>query len=277
MKAMEAIKQRISVRSYTDQPLPDQVRSKLEEGCRELKSGPFGAAVRLNLLDLEPLNPAEQRSLGTYGVIRGARHYILGAVKKGKGSLEDIGYCMEKIVLEATSLGLGTCWLGGTFRRSAFGARIDLTEDEMLPAVSPVGYTAKEISSADRIFRFGARSRKRKPWNELFFSIDRNSPLTEAEAGDYRQILEAVRMGPSASNRQPWRIIRDESGTYHLYMKENEIYNNLLGKIHLQNVDIGIAMCHFEIAAHESGLTGSWKVNGPAYEVPGLRHMATWR
>jgi len=277
MKAMEAIKQRISVRSYTDQPLPDQVRSKLEEGCRELKSGPFGAAVRLNLLDLEPLSPAEQRSLGTYGVIRGARHYILGAVKKGKGSLEDIGYCMEKIVLEATSLGLGTCWLGGTFRRSAFGARIDLTEAEMLPAVSPVGYPAKEISSADRIFRFGSRSRKRKPWNELFFSIDRNSPLTEAEAGDYRQILEAVRMGPSASNRQPWRIIRDESGTYHLYMKENEIYNNLLGKIHLQNVDMGITMCHFEIAAHELGLTGSWKVNGPAYEVPGLRHMATWR
>lgn len=277
MKVMEAIKQRISVRSYTDQPLPDQVRSKLEKCCREIKSGPFGAAVRLNLLDLEPLSPAEQRSLGTYGVIRGARHYILGAVKKGKGSLEDIGYCMEKIVLEATSFGLGTCWLGGTFRRSAFGARIDLTDDEMLPAVTPVGYPSKEISSADRIFRFGARSGKRKPWDELFFRIDRSSPLTEAEAGDYRQVLEAVRMGPSSSNRQPWRIIRDELGTYHLYMKENEIYNNLLGKIHLQNVDIGIAMCHFEIAAQELGLTGSWKVDGPAYEIQGLRHMAAWK
>jgi hypothetical protein len=49
---------------------------------------------------------------------------------------------------------------------------------------------------------------KRKAWNDLFFDAD-HTPLTEMLAGAYAVPLEMVRLGPSASNKQPWRIIRD--------------------------------------------------------------------
>lgn len=283
IKAVEAIRKRISVRSYQDKPVDDQLRKELEDYSSSFDSGPFGAEVRFRLLDLKPLGRDEMRRLGTYGVIKGASLYILGAIKEGPGALEDLGYCLEKIILKATTLGLGTCWLAGTFKRSAFAEKMDLAEDELLPAITPVGYPKQGISTADKMLRFSAGSKKRKPWVELFFHADGKTPLKESEAGEYREALEAVRMGPSASNRQPWRIIKGNSNLYHLFLKENKIYNRILGKIRIQNIDMGIAMCHFEMAAQEQGLAGYWDVSNSGSspdippDTPGLQHIATWK
>ena len=49
---------------------------------------------------------------------------------------------MEKAILYATGLGLGSCWLGGTFRRSRFAERISARSDEIVPAVASLGYPA---------------------------------------------------------------------------------------------------------------------------------------
>lgn len=275
-EAMEVIKKRISVRSYAAIPLDEALKEKLQSILEDNKIGPFGNMVRFRLLDFDTVGRTELRSLGTYGVIKGARLFILAAVKKRKRNMEDLGFCMEKIILEATALGLGTCWLGGTFRRSRFAVRIDLADDELLPAITPVGYPAEEIALSDRMLRYGAGSHRRKSWHELFFASDGNTPLAEEETGEYREPLEAVRLGPSASNRQPWRVLRDEAGFYHLYLKENMLYNRALGKIRIQNIDMGIAMCHFALAAEETGLDGSWKEVTPNPNVQGLNYIATW-
>lgn len=277
MNDMEAIKHRISVRSYSDRTIEESKKKELQAACCNHTAGPFGVKVRFKILDFKQLDNRELRSLGTYGFIRGAKLYILGAVKESVGAFEDLGYCLEKIILEATKLGLGTCWLGGTFRRGSFAKHISLEDDELLPAVTPVGYASRETSGAERMIRFSAGSKKRKPWNELFFTVGGNIPLTEPEAGKYREALEAVRMGPSASNRQPWRIIKDGEGKFHLFLKENELYNRMLGKIRLQNMDMGIAMCHFETAADHSGIAGSWISENDSVEFPGLQYTATWK
>ena len=125
--------------------------------------------------------------------------------------MEDLGYCMEKLILELVSMGLGTCWMAGTFRRSSFAAQMDLEEGELLPAISPVGYPADRASLTERVMRYGVRADRRKPFEELFLEAD-GSPLTREAAGLYWDALEAVRLGPSASNRQPWRMLRDEGG-----------------------------------------------------------------
>ncbi len=87
---------------------------------------------------------------------------------------------------------------------------------------------------------------------------------------------DAARMGPSASNRQPWRIVKGENGVFHLFLKENKIYNRILGKIRIQNIDMGIAMCHFEMVAREQSLSGQWKVDSPADQTPALQYIASW-
>ena len=46
------------------------------------------------------------KNLGTYGIIKGARQFIIGTVKKQPKAIEDYGYCMENNILTAT----GTDW-----------------------------------------------------------------------------------------------------------------------------------------------------------------------
>jgi len=277
-KGLDVIRQRISVRSYAEKQVEPEGRKLLGELClQQNNNGPFGAAVRFRLLDLEPLSKSDLRRMGTYGVIKGARLYILGAVRNGNGAMEDLGYCLEKIILEATALGLGTCWLGGTFKRGSFAAQMELAEDELLPAITPVGYPAVEKSATERMMRFGAGSNRRKPWSELFFKGDGVTALTEPESGLFREAYEAVRMGPSASNKQPWRLILDQQGGTHLYLKENKIYNRMMGKVRLQLVDMGIAMCHFEVAARELNLPGAWNTGQEGLRIAGLQHIACWK
>lgn len=275
--AYETVKKRFSVRSYSSQPVEKDLYRDLEKYIEAVTSGPFGNKPRFMLLDMEPLDKKELRGLGTYGFIKGARLYILGAVKeKTQGAMEDLGYCLEKIVLKATSIGLGTCWLGGTFKRAAFARKMNLGTDEILPAITPVGYQAVEKNQVDQLAGFAFKSKKRKPCSELFYGPDGKTALSKKEAGPFHEPLEAVRLGPSTSNRQPWRLIKDETGTFHLFLKENKLYNRILGKIRLQNVDMGISMCHFDLVAREKNLTGSWQARSGAPAITGLQYIATW-
>ncbi|WP_083248367.1 nitroreductase family protein [Desulfuribacillus stibiiarsenatis] len=69
-------------------------------------------------------------------------------------NLEDIGYTLEQLILYATSKGLGTCWLGGTFTKSSFERMVQLKEHEILPIITPVGYPAENKSLIERMMRY---------------------------------------------------------------------------------------------------------------------------
>ena len=99
------------------------------------------------------------------GIISGARTYLAGATGSSRYALEDFGYLFELLLLKATDLGLGSCWLGGSFTRSRFARAMDLQEGEIIPAVSPVGVPTKRRSVVDRVIRWGAGSKRRKPGN----------------------------------------------------------------------------------------------------------------
>jgi hypothetical protein len=47
----------------------------------------------------------------------------------------------------------------------------------------------------------------------------------------------------------------------------------------LQRVDMGIAMCHFELTAREAGLSGEWLRAEPDIEKPDslTEYVVTWR
>jgi len=275
---VDIIEQRVSVRTYANKPVEEGKVNQLIGFLDSNVKGPFGNKVKFQLMDLTGIDKEEIKALGTYGIIRNAYLYIVGIVKKADKAMEDFGYCMEKNILKATELGLGTCWLGGTFNRSNLAQRIGLSASELLPAIAPVGYPGDKKSFADKALRLFAKSKHRKPWEEIFFNGDMDSPLTRDNAGQYQVPLECVRIAPSASNQQPWRIVRDESGkNFHFYLKRTKGYNKLFGGISLQNIDMGIAMCHFELAAKEVGFKGSWDTEkiGPAIE--GLEYLVSWK
>ena len=272
---IDTMQRRVSCRTYDGRPLDDRTKERLRAFFRENTRGPFGNALRFDLIDLTEAERAELKSLGTYGVIKGATLFIAGAVRKGPRAMEDYGYGMERNILFATSLDLGTCWLGGTLNRAGFARKIGLTPDELMPAISPVGHPAEKRSLTDRAFRWMAKSDRRKPWEELFFDEKPGHPLAKEQVGAIGEALELVRIGPSASNRQPWRIIRDGEA-YHFFLQRTPGYDRMTGEIRLQEVDMGIALCHFELAARELGIAGNWQQVKPSLDATTWEYIVSW-
>jgi hypothetical protein len=267
----DIIQQRFSCRTYLDTPIADEKRQWLAEFISSIKIGPLGAPTRFALVAATKQDRSSLRGLGTYGFIKGATGFIVGAVGSFEKNLEDYGYGMERAILFATDLELGTCWLGGSFTQSSFAKKIALTDGEVMPAVTSLGYIADESRSGDSVRqRVGANSRQ--PWENLFFQKRFGVSLSPEEAAAHAVPLEMVRLGPSASNKQPWRIIKD-GNAWHFYLQRTRGYGDslalkLLRLADLQRVDMGIAMCHFELTAHELGLKGQWTIQEPEIEKP---------
>ena len=277
MLTSDSIKKRGSCRTYKNGPMKEDDQQKLRDFLFVNTRGPFGNRVRFELIDLAGKEIDEIKTLGTYGIIKGASMFIVGAVVKGNRAMEDFGYCMEKNILVATDLGLGTCWLGGTFNRSASASRINKRDDEVVPAITPVGYPSEKKSIKDIAIRFIAKSNSRKAWGELFFHGDASSPLARSIAGAYELPLECVRSGPSASNRQPWRVIREkDNDVFHFYISRTPGYAKRYPDVSLQDVDLGIAMCHFEVGLQEMNQKGSWQNVQFASLERGLEYIVSW-
>jgi len=274
----EIIKKRISCRTYSEKPIETKMLQEFSASINAVHKGPFGNQPIFKLIKLTSLTSQEWKKLGTYGVIKNAQIFLVGSIQNNKLAMEDFGYCKEKLILQATKLGLGTCWLGGTFQSSKFAQAISLQEGELLPTVSPIGYPARQKSFKERTMRFGMGSDNRKPWSDIFFAGKFSQPLTQSQAGTYSEALENVRLAPSATNKQPWRILRDAArNTFHFYISRTFGYNLLRKNISIQDVDLGIAMCHFELTLQETGINGRWQIDASAPANKSLDYIATWQ
>ncbi len=283
MNLQEIIRERYSVRSYLEEPIADETQAKLLASLAMLERGPLGSKIRFRLIAATQEDRDSLRGLGTYGFIKNPTGFITGAVEEADLALEDFGYMMEKAVLEATALGLGTCWLGGSFTKSSFAEKTGKRANEIIPAVVATGYATSEAQARDWLRR-GARADTRLPWETMYFDGSFCQPLTSsAQAGGYAAALEMVRLAPSASNKQPWRILKD-GRHWHFYCQRTPGYGigswffSLLRLADLQRLDVGIAMCHFALTVEDLGLPGKWTIADPGVETlnENTLYIATW-
>lgn len=268
----EVIARRFSCRTYSAQPIATETQERLRDRMASLRAGPFGTPLRFQLVAATEEDRAALRGLGTYGFIRGASGFIVGAAGHSAKDFEDYGYAMESLVLACTDLDLGTCWLGGTFTRSSFSEKIQASGDEHVPAVASIGYVANPEQARKGLLRRVTKAESRLSWERLFFDGSFSAPLARDRAGRFDQVLELVRLAPSGSNKQPWRIVKDGEA-WHFYLERTPGYGKglatrLLGGKgeafpDIQRIDLGIAICHFDLASREMDETGMWVVEEP--------------
>lgn len=256
----KTVKQRYSVRTYDNHTLSTKEKDQIKAYMKSL-TNPFSIDISFQLLEKE--TSANGEKLGTYGVIKGAVDFIGASVVRGDLALEALGYSFEKLVLYLTSLGLGTCWLGGTFNRSSFASAMNLKEGELFPCISPIGYPISKKRLLDSFMRLAAKSDQRKEWKDLYFIENVSKPLSQSDAGEYAFPLEMLRLAPSAVNKQPWRVMKDKD-SFHFF--KNGALKTNGERIDIQKVDMGIAACHFHLAALEKDLPGTFK----KLEHPGI-------
>lgn len=224
---LSAIAQRRSVRSFTAEVMNDANYDTLKAIVADID--PNGARLCL----------ARSGEIGrgaSYGVISGRPAYL---VLHGDEVLA-AAVAAEYFVLAATLAGFGTCWLAGTFRPAMFG-NATMLSGEKIHAVIAVGRPSSRVTMIDRALRLMAGSARRKSADKLFFEGTIASPVAVTDGGEaIDPILEALRLAPSSSNSQAWRVIKASSGKYLLYM----LYDN-----HYTPLDAGIAVCHLSLAA----------------------------
>src|SRR6056297_3856374 len=157
----KAVELRCSRRKFTGEPLQSEKINRLGELIANLNRTVDNCRVLL----VESHDGSIFSGIrGGYGVIKGAPSYLAFIGKSShSSSYEKLGYIGEAAVLEATRLELGTCWVSGTFDSAAAAKDMNLEPEEMLVAVSPLGYPKNVYGFSEKVMSGMAGSRKRKP------------------------------------------------------------------------------------------------------------------
>ncbi|MBP1568091.1 MAG: nitroreductase family protein [Oscillospiraceae bacterium] len=260
MDIFETIKTRRSVRTFDDTPLSEEHIEELKRFIPTI-TNPYNIPVEFVLLD------SNKNGLSS-PVITGGHMYVAAKVKNVPHSEEAFGYAFEHLVLFAWSLGIGTTWIGGTFKRDVFEKAAGLSEDERMYCASPLGYPAKKMSVKEITMRTAIQADKRRPVSELFFENSFSEPLTKTDSG-LADAIESVRLAPSAVNKQPWRVVKC-GNAFHFYVKHSRGFiGDRTGD--LQKIDVGIALNHFMLLTD-----GSLTVQDPKISAPdGTEYVAT--
>jgi hypothetical protein len=121
------------------------------------------------------------------------------------------------------------------------------------------------MSLRESMMRKGVKADSRLPFEELFFSGSFDTPLTPGEAGKLKEALEMVRLAPSAVNKQPWRAVVC-GDRVHFYETRGKV--RVSADWDIQRIDLGIALCHFALAAEECRIPISLRLEDPGLAAP---------
>ncbi len=251
MDLCTAIRIRRSVRRYAAQPVPQDLLDRLTTVAREADHL-IRPGARVERVDgREQVAGVLARYAGVYSLVQGAPHLLIGIIPKdAPEDRADLGYVLERVVLEATRLGLSTCWMTGSYRRDRAARAVPLRPGEQVAAVVALGYARTDPLARfhDGTVRRLARSHRRLPLTQIAFADRWGQPLCPEEVDPTRvEMLECARLAPSALNRQPWRFIVEEE-TIHLALTAPA------------PIDAGIAMAHIALSAQALGRPGRWQL-----------------
>ncbi len=164
-----------------------------------------------------------------------------------------------------------------------------------MPAVVSTGYLGDDGTERIREREEGDR---RLPADELFFEGRCGRAAAGLERGGGARLRRRARGRPhgavgdqqaAVAHRRATAATRPASVAaagrdWHFCLQRTKGYGKgslafrALRIADLQRVDLGIAMCHFELVAREAGLDGHWVVDDPGLALPaGVEYTATWR
>ena len=271
MNIKEIIKKRLSCRTFNQVLLDSAVKKELENYIGGIRELPGSEAI--SLIIVEKTTEGKQMKLN-YGMIQGHNTYILGKSRSSSVSRVNYGYMMEKVVLKATELGISTCWIG--YFDSTYFDEIPPGDGFEIPGIVILGYTGEKQTTLDKLIRFGVKASKRDNWDKLFFNFRLQTAVTPRIIKTYSDSLEMVRLAPSAGNTQPWRIYFDDTANeFHFFKKP---VNKRYEERGLHDIDMGIALSHFELTSLDNGLSGSWIRHTETIISPidDLQYIMTW-
>jgi nitroreductase len=251
MDVQTAIRRRHSTRRFAKRPAAERTLDRLmDHAAAATHIRHPGARVTLvngrdRVADILP------RYVGIYGLVEGAPHMLIGLLPEETDAARlDLGYFLEQVVLEATRLGLATCWITGSYDPDEAARIVRMEPGESVVAAVAMGYPREDRMARlhDRAVRRLTGGHRRKPLQEIVFDGRWGQAWSpEGEDPDLVEALTCAQLAPSAVNRQPWRFI----------VGAGEI---ALALVRPAPIDGGITMSHIALAAQTLGRPGHWSV-----------------
>ena len=232
----EAVQKRISCRSCEERFIEAEKLQKLKEYVEELNAE---SGLHFQLFSsTETGKPAIKMN----GAMFSGRVYTFAALVGGKDpeSSEKVGYYGQRLVLYATQLGLGTCWVASTYDSKSI--TVDVPCGAKIWDVVPIGYATAKIPLKQKTIRAMIRRSDRSLTQFL------ESDMGYKDVPEWvRKGIEAILLGPSAVNQQCINIgFKDGKVTARIWKDGRGLQYN----------DLGIAKKQFEVGAAEAGVKG---------------------
>ena len=212
MDMMKLMKQRHSVRQFTDKPLDKEAVKALRQ---EIDAYNEESGMNIQLIVNEP--EAFQAGKPTYGQFKGCRNYLVIVGPKGKDV--EAGYYGERIVLKAQELGINSCWVALTYKKGKAKGTERAGEKRYL--VVALGYGENS-----------GTAHKMKPVTDI-------SDYKKGDPDWYKNGLKAALLAPTAMNQQKFRFERHGE----------EVTVKVAGLGSYTKIDLGIVKYHFEMGS----------------------------
>lgn len=210
----EAAQRREACRLFSAAPTSEQWSSLL--AAADDLAMP-GVRIALGICD----NSLFQPLMGLFQKFENVPRFAAVIVKDHEPrSMVNAGVSGEMFALRAVELGLGTCWVSGTYKHGQVG--IKTGADEHIVALIALG-VPKRLPNLPI-------QRKRK-------QIQAICPAFDSLPSVLKEIAQYIQIAPSALNLQPWTI-QPLSGTAVTVSVARA----------LQRLDLGIGMCHALLA-----------------------------
>lgn len=208
MEMIELMKQRHSVRQYSDRVIESEKRSAMNDLIAKINQD---TGLHIQIFYEEP--KCFDSIMAHYGKFAGVKNYIALVGKKSPKLEENLGYYGEQLVLKAQELGLNTCWVAMTHGKS----KAEIGNGEKLVCLISLGY-----GSTNGV------PHKSKPISEVCNYRD-DTPEWFISA------MNAVLLAPTAMNQQKF---------FFELQPDNSIKASS-GKGFYTKLDLGIAKYHF--------------------------------
>lgn len=233
----DAIALRTSRRTYLKQGLVSEKTERIKELIEEInrESG-------LNFQFIENGDLLLSSFKASYGLISGKPSLIALAGSTDDSELKQkVGYYGQFLVLECVSLGLGTCWISGTYDRKQCLESISLQDGEDLVCVIAAGNVSNNKNIKELLV--SRLNGGKQTFDELL--KEKNGLIPQWVISG----IESARLSPSAVNGKPvgYRL-NDNNLTAYITKKNHGV----------EEIDLGISMAQFELGALHERQQGSW-------------------
>ncbi|HSQ88516.1 nitroreductase family protein [Romboutsia sp.] len=258
MELYDAIFYRRTIRNYSNKNINAPLMEEVKKICNDITYLNEDLRIKAHVVERGHLI---HLLMGKKCKIK-APHYIVVTSNKGEDYLQNIGFAIEKVVLQLTTLGLGTCWLDCSLKREDIMEFIDLDDietddvnlndfEDSCENENTKNNKEDDIENPYIIIAFGYAQEQEKLFKAIKVDQDRKSIKHISKKMDRKwiKVLNAVRVAPSIKNCQPWMFYYSKDGIHIYEEKQKKSLENMT------HISMGIALRHFDMACEKYNIS----------------------